>query len=180
MTRRGLRRLTPLEYDEQCVVIAWADRTNVDVGSGVWRPLGRYLYAIPNGEVLNSGLFDKNQRMARIGRLRRAGFRKGALDLCLDLPRGPYHGARLEMKSAGNRPTDDQAQWMVALLEAGYHVGWADSAGDAIAWLRDYVALGRFRQPVIEIHNAGGPGGQAPGMHRPDEAGSTPAPATSP
>lgn len=171
MSRRNLRRLRPSEYEEQCAVVAWADFTVVEYALDRFCPLGRFLYSIPNGEVLNSGQFDSKQRIARIGRLRRSGFRAGALDLALDLPRGQYHGARLEMKSDGNRPSTAQGEWMATLIEACYHVGWADNAGDAIAWLRAYVALGLFQF-------AGRPNGEAPGLHRPEIAGSTPAPAT--
>lgn len=169
---RNLRRLRPLEWDEQCTVVEWADLYVVEYARDRFGPLGRFLYAVPNGEAINSGHFTDKQRAARIGRLRRGGFRKGALDLCLDLPRARFHGARLEMKSAGNRPSVDQAEWMRSLLEVGYHVGWADNSADAILWLKAYADLGLF--------DAGRPSGAAPGLHRPEIAGSNPAPATIP
>lgn len=167
--RRAVSRRTT-EYDEQCVVIEWCDRFVVEWSRDRFAPLGRFVYAVPNGEVLNSHTFTNEQRMARIGRLRRSGFRRGACDLIIDLPRGVFHGARLEMKANGNRPEPHQAVFMATLLEAGYHVGWADGAGDAIAWLMQYCALGLF--------DAGRPTGAALGTHRPEIAGSIPAPAT--
>lgn len=171
MPRVSRMQLRATEAQEQQAVVQWADHTVVEVTRDRFHSLGRFLYAVPNGEVLNSGLFGARQRMARIARLRAVGFRSGILDLVLDLPRGPYHGARLEMKRRGERPSDAQRACIATFREAGYHADWRDNADDAIAWLKAYLELGLF-------DSAAWRSGSAPGGHRPEVAGSIPAAAT--
>lgn len=152
-------------------MIAWADLTVVEVTRDRFHPLGRYLYAVPNGEVMNSGVYSPKQRLGRMGRLRRIGFRAGIPDLVLDLPRGAYHGARLEMKRLGEEPTPAQLSTLEVLRGAGYHADWRAGADAAIAWFRAYLDLGLFNAAAWRS-------GSAPGIVSPEVAGSNPAAAT--
>jgi hypothetical protein len=90
------------------------------------------LYAVPNGQ----------KRTARQGAwLKAEGLRAGCPDLILDVPRGPYHGMRIEMKSAAGTAGPLQKQWQLDLIAQGYHAvickGW-EAATRAIS---DYLKL---------------------------------------
>lgn len=70
--------------------------------------------------------------------LKRQGLKKGVPDICLPVPRGKYHGAYIEMKKVGEKPTEEQKHWLSELARFGYccfvaDKGWADAA-EFITW----------------------------------------------
>lgn len=114
-TRRG-----EPEHEEQRALIAWA----AVAASAV--PELALLYAVPNGGIRRAGM---------AGKLKAEGVKAGVPDLCLPVPRGPYHGLYLELKppvraTGGKKrmPTPMQRRWLAALAEQGYRAelcyGW--------------------------------------------------------
>src|SRR5699024_10256580 len=81
---RGAMRMT--EHDEQVQLIRWAG-----LARGAY-PALRWLHAVPNGGA-------RNIVVAR--KLKAEGVQRGVPDLCLPVPRGPYHGLYIELKRAG-------------------------------------------------------------------------------
>jgi hypothetical protein len=100
------------ERSEQAALIQWAD------WQGRVIPEAGLLFAIPNGQ-------------ARPGQPLEPGLRKGVPDLFLPVPRGQYHGLFIELKYGRNRPSPEQAEWMVRLSQQGYRTavcyGWMDA-----------------------------------------------------
>lgn len=127
------KRATPraIEHAEQAQFFAWARGVYVNgvlVPSEAARahPELLRLYAVPNGGA-------RSKRTA--GMLKMEGVRRGILDIYLDVPRGPYHGFRLELKPVGRRPTREQLEEIAALTADGYYAAWC------IGWerARDHV-----------------------------------------
>lgn len=81
-----------------------------------------FLFAIPNG-----GLRAK----ATANALLAEGLKRGYPDMGLDVPRGVYHGLRIELKYGTNTPTDEQRKWFERLNSVGYLArivwGWEDA-----------------------------------------------------
>lgn len=69
------------------------------------------LYHIPNG-----GRRDR----AEAARLKAEGVKAGVPDLCLPVARGGWHGLYIELKVPGNRPTQNQREWLEQLRGQGY------------------------------------------------------------
>ncbi len=87
------------------------------------------LHAVPNG-----GLRDPVNGT----RLKDEGVKAGVPDLDLPVPRGQYHGLRIEIKLPNAKPSavrDDQRWWIERLTEQGYAAlicrGW-EQARDVI------------------------------------------------
>ncbi len=77
--------------------------------------------------------------------LKAEGVRKGYPDVVIDLPRGPFHGLRVELKRRDGVPSHvkaEQRTWGRVLNEEGYLavVGWG--AEHAFDQVQRYVALG--------------------------------------
>lgn len=137
------RKAVPTEWQEQVAVVDWADRLTISVNGEPHR-LGAFLYAVPNGSILGG---DAKLRAIQVGRLKRAGMRPGVLDLVLDLPRGPFHGLRLEMKRHGGRASPEQREWLARLRSVGFDAHVAEGAEEAIAIIQAYLAEGLSRMP---------------------------------
>jgi len=100
------------------------------------------IHAIPNA--------GKRNRAAR-GRLKAEGMTAGVPDLCLPVPRRPYHGMYIELKrlpytspKTGNlvrpRPSKEQKRYIAALQAQGYQVvipsGWAEALQDILCYIK--------------------------------------------
>ena len=110
------------EHDDQVALFEYAAlRANQD---DAWA----LLYAVPNGGA----------RHPIVGaKLKAEGVKAGYPDIGLDVPRGPYHGARVEMKHGRNKPTDRQQWWIDQLHRQGYFVAVCygfDDAKDTLEW----------------------------------------------
>jgi hypothetical protein len=129
------------EDSKQKALLEWASLVTV----GKWK-LSDLLTHVPNGghrssfEAVNFKLL---------------GVQAGYPDLLLDIPAGPYHGARWEMKHAKNGPTDDQKRWHERLRDFGYYVciqwEWQDASRDVLRYLRmqsKYTVIERARVPT--------------------------------
>lgn len=122
-----MRRRIPTEAEEQAAVIKWAADHRQK------RPELRLLFHIPNGEY-------RDMNTAR--RLKALGVRGGYPDLALDVPRGAYHGLRIELKRrSGGAVSREQDAWLSALAQQGYAVAVALGAHEAVSIITTYLAL---------------------------------------
>lgn len=121
------------EHDEQVAVIEWAEWE-----ARQWPEL-RNLFAVPNA----------GQRHPAVGRkMRKEGLKRGVPDLFLDVPRGRYHGLRIEMKVRPNTLTPEQQDWMTRLTDQGYYVAVCYGAEPAIRTIKAYLQLGEVVERV--------------------------------
>lgn len=124
------RRSVPTEHEEQTALITRLRLALPELES--------MLTAVPNGG-------DRNVLVA--AKLRKEGVKKGYPDLLIDLPRGPYHGARIEMKRVNAPPSAvkaDQAEWIEALAAVGYFALVCRGQDEAFAALHWYWLLGTY------------------------------------
>lgn len=81
------------------------------------------MFHIPNG-----GRRDK----ATGAKLKAEGVKAGVPDICLPIPKGPYHGLFIEMKAGKNKPTAEQNKYLKALDHNFYFTavcyGWEDAS----------------------------------------------------
>lgn len=120
------------ERAEQAMLLKWADAQ-----TSRWPELG-LLFAIPNAGGFSGG-FKSN--VVRVTNLRREGVKKGVPDLCLPVPRGPYHGLYIELKAKGGRVKPEQRAWLAALRDQGYAAHLCVGYEDAQSVLTDYLTL---------------------------------------
>lgn len=76
-------------------------------------------------------------------KMRAEGLKRGVPDLVLPIPRHPYHGLFLEMKSPGKYPTSEQRWWRDALSARGYCWQCCWSGNDAIQVVTSYLGIDR-------------------------------------
>lgn len=88
--------------------------------------------AVPHG-----GLRSK----ATAGRLKAEGVRAGYPDLLIDLPRGGFHGLRIEMKAPQGRASKAQQGWIARLRAAGYCAVVCKGVDAAIEEVDAYMRL---------------------------------------
>lgn len=138
------RQVIPSEHDEQA--------TFVKIVRQRLPELAEHMAAMPNG-----GHRHKKTAIA----LKAEGVSDGYPDLLFDVPRGPFHGLRIEMKRVKSSPSlfrDSQRQWARQLLEAGYAVALSKGCDAAFAATESYWNLGPFDpacdlayQPSVEL-----------------------------
>jgi len=103
----------------------------------VQQPLLRWLFAIPNGGSRHS---------AEALKLKATGVKSGVPDLCLPVPRIPYHGLYIELKRPASlgklvgRASEDQLEWITFLREQGYMCrlcyGWEQARDCLLEYLK--------------------------------------------
>ncbi len=74
-------------------------------------------------------------------RMKAQGVRKGCADYLLLVPRGPYHGAAIELKAPGKKPSPEQVEWLGLVCFEGYYTQVCDSLPTAIQAITDYLRL---------------------------------------
>lgn len=114
MRRDAVGFRVPTESEEQQALFRWAE-----LQAGAFPEL-KLLYHIPNGG---------HRYKSTAGRLRAEGVKAGVPDICLPVSRGGFHGLYIELKrTKGNRATEKQEEWIVALTLQGYMavvcLGW--------------------------------------------------------
>jgi hypothetical protein len=86
---------------------------------------------IPNGGL---------RSIREAGRFKRMGVRPGYPDYVLDVPRGVFHGLRIELKAEGGKVSAVQKEWLAALNKQGYcavvAVGWTAASNMIEAYLK--------------------------------------------
>lgn len=112
------------EHDEQAALFRWAE-----LNEGRWPEL-EMLYAIPNGG---------HRHKAVAGKLKAEGVKAGVWDVALDVPRGRYHGLKIEMKWDNNNLTNNQELWGSRYDRYGYDTAvcwdWLDAAHAILTYL---------------------------------------------
>lgn len=87
-------------------------------------------YAIPNGG---------GRSKAQAGKLKAEDVRKGVSDLFVSVPRGPFHGCYIEMKSADGSATPEQRAWIEDSKRLGYYAAVCKGERAAFAVWKAYV-----------------------------------------
>jgi len=100
-------------------------------------PQLKLIYSTPNGGLRNKVVAVK---------LKREGLTPGIPDVNIDIPAHGYHGARIEFKVPGNKPTDNQKEAHRQLTEAGYLVEIHTDPEKAFEWTRWYLSGTNQRQ----------------------------------
>ena len=117
------------EHLETAAVVAWAS----------YFPELKNLMGIPNGAHLAG---TTKQRAAKMARLKKEGFRKGASDLFLPVAKKGFHGMWIEMKRArGGAVSADQKDFINDMTEAGYYAVVCRGAEEAIKAITNYMNL---------------------------------------
>lgn len=141
-----MRRAHPTEHQEQVALCDWWRIACKGYG------LPEYvLLAIPNAGGF-SGNFKSN--VVRVQKLMREGVRKGAPDMLLAVPTRCRDdegnatgylgdpGLFIENKRKGEKPTESQAEFHLALRRLGWHVvvaqGFEEAKRAITAYLKDY------------------------------------------
>lgn len=135
----------PTEHQDQQALVAWAGFQRIPEGT-----LGEFLLMIPN-EGLLSFLPEGPRRHAYWAKLKSLGFRKGASDLFLSLPRGRFHGLYLENKRHRRyfgtvnaqvaAVSEDQAAFQERMALVGYAAKVAYGFDEGKVALQEYLAL---------------------------------------
>ena len=89
------------------------------------------LYAIPNG----------GKRSIKTARMLKAtGVKAGVPDMCLPVPRYPYHGLYIELKRRkGGRVSEKQSEWLQDLRKEGYKTCVCYGSDETIQVIEDYL-----------------------------------------
>lgn len=118
----------PTEDEEQIALFTWAHHMAV---TGKHPELFR-LFHVPNGG---------SRGPAEAGRFKAMGVKPGVPDVFLDVPRGGFHGLRIEMKRRrGGVLSDAQADWIDYYNHIGYRAvvcyGWNEAREAIEAYLK--------------------------------------------
>lgn len=113
------------EAQEQTALFDWARWA-----SGK-HPELNLLFHIPNGGSRNE---------IEAHNLRLQGVRPGVPDICLPVPRLPYHGLFIELKRRqGGRTSEEQRAWIYCLNKNGYRAvvckGWDETRAEIERYL---------------------------------------------
>jgi hypothetical protein len=90
--------------------------------------------AVPNGG-------DRHPIVA--AKMKHEGVRAGYPDYLLDVPRGDFHGLRIELKSATGYTSREQKKWIERLRANGYRVEVCRGAEAAWGVLCEYLDISR-------------------------------------
>lgn len=112
----------------QIMVMRWA-RTVEHNG----RPLADYLHHSPNGG---------SRHIAEAAKFKRMGVKRGYPDLILDVAKGGYYGARIELKKAkGGRTSKEQKERLQMLADEGYYAVVAKGYDEAVEAISKYMGV---------------------------------------
>lgn len=114
----------PSESVEQQCLFRWAE-----LHTGKYPELS-LMFHIPN---------EGKRSLATGGRLKAEGLKPGVPDICLPVPRGPYHGLYIEMKAGRNRVTENQKWWLNRLSWQGYQTAVCYSCEEAAECIKKYL-----------------------------------------
>jgi hypothetical protein len=113
----------PTEEAEQIKLAVWLTKQGIK------------FYAIPNGGSRN---------LLEAVKLKRSGVQPGIPDICIPVPRSPYHGAYIELKRVkGGKVSDAQHYWLGILRENGYYAEVACGFEEAKEMVMHYLSLGK-------------------------------------
>jgi hypothetical protein len=119
------------EQEAGALLVKWIDLVVMPNGL---KP-GEFFYHVANGG---------GRSAVEAGILKGQGVRAGWPDYGLDLPAGPYHGLRLELKADdGAKPPDHQLEILARLESVGYKCCVAWGFDDARRYIGEYLDLYR-------------------------------------
>ena len=131
------------EHAEQAALFSWADFAR-----------GRYtelvlMFAIPNGG---------HRHKAVAVRMKAEGVKPGVPDICLPVPRGPWHGLYIELKTEAGSVSREQRHWLALLSRQGYLAEVCRGWKQAQAVIEDYLnaAADAGQQPPVQHDPARG------------------------
>ncbi len=128
----------PKESDHQATYFEWLKTVPVRVFKKP-HTLWDFAYAIPNGTMFAG---DARQRAMYMNSLKRQGFKVGVSDVNIDLPLGPYHGARFELKRDAKSPVSkEQIAWRDLMEAAGYYAKIVRGYDEIVAETRNYLKM---------------------------------------
>lgn len=116
------------ESSIQKAVISWWHFAHRGLGVE-WSNL---LFSIPNGG---------RRDVVTGARMKAEGARRGVPDLCLAVPRGPYHSMYLELKTIKGRQNEEQKAFQLLLMGQGHHVAVAHGWEEATRAITAYLSL---------------------------------------
>ena len=119
------------EHHEQIAVVAWFKIQ--------YPAFAECIIAIPNGAHLAGNAV---QRARKMHRMKLEGFKPGASDLFIAVPRGTYHGLWIEMKGQGktfSSVSQNQRDHLSKMSEMNYSAHWCAGADDAIKEIKQYM-----------------------------------------
>jgi hypothetical protein len=121
--------------------VQWANLFKI-AGEGMPKDatVATYLWHVPNGG---------EREIAEASRLRLEGVKAGVYDYTFALPRGKFHGAFIEMKSAAGDLSADQKKFGANMRGMGYYVTECFSWEAARQEIQRYLQLGPFREHRI-------------------------------
>lgn len=137
---RGRAKVTVYEESAHCkAFVQWAYLFKI-AGEGMPKDatVATYLWHTPN---------EGERDISTGGQLRAEGVKAGVYDYTFALPRGKYHGAFLEMKSAAGVLSADQKKFGANMRGVGYYVTECFSWEVARQEIQRYLQLGPFRDP---------------------------------
>lgn len=109
----------PPERHEQKVFVTWLAKKQIPY------------YASANGGSRNS---------LEAVNLKRSGVQAGVPDICILIPKAPYHGLYIEMKRRkGGTISAAQRYWLALLNQQGYRALVANGADEAIKFTEEYL-----------------------------------------
>lgn len=112
----------PSEHEEQKALTKWARSRGIEL-----------LFAIPNGGYRSMSVAKK---------LKAEGVQPGVPDMLLAIPRAPYHGLFIEMKSMKGTASKIQKAWITALNAQGYKAVICRGFEEGKATIKDYLTVG--------------------------------------
>ena len=120
--------MAPTEDEEQMALFTWANHMAM---TGRLPELAR-LFHVPNGG---------SRGPAEAGRFKAMGVKPGVPDVFLDVPRGGFHGLRIEMKRRNEgKVSKDQTDWINYYNANGYRAvvcyGWDEARMEIEDYLR--------------------------------------------
>ena len=120
------------EGDEQIVLFKWLYFQH--------REAYEHAFHVPNG-----GKRSKREG----GRFKAQGVKPGVPDIFIDLPRGKYHGLRIEFKATPPKDSavsPGQKEWVERLAKQGYSAMVCKGFEAAKAAIDEYLSLGEYSQ----------------------------------
>lgn len=118
---RRVRRQEEAKIQAECFRWAWNERPETR----------RLLFHVEN-EATHSNLIDGARRKAM-------GLVAGVSDLILLIPRGPYHGLMLEMKTLTGAQKERQRTWQALVEKQGYKYTLCRSLAQFKQIITDYL-----------------------------------------
>lgn len=114
------------EHDIQSMFFLWSTY------KGHKYPGIRMMFAIPNGGA---------RHIAVAAKLKHEGVKRGVPDIFLPVPRGGHHGLFIEVKAKGGRSTQEQRDYLIALVLQGYRCVMAKGFDECVQAIDEYYSL---------------------------------------